>query len=86
MRVAKTMQVPQASARFRRYAAGRVEPRRRCRRPSCRPPRWRPGGIIGGVEHRAPVGVVACIAAYNFPVTNMAGKIAPALAMGNTVV
>jgi acyl-CoA reductase-like NAD-dependent aldehyde dehydrogenase len=45
-----------------------------------------PGGIIGGVEHRAPVGVVAAIAAYNFPVTNMAGKIAPALAMGNTVV
>ena len=36
-----------------------------------------PGGIIGGVEHRAPVGVVACLAAYNFPVTNMAGKIGP---------
>ena len=23
---------------------GRVEPRSRCRRPSCRPPRWRPAG------------------------------------------
>src|SRR5699024_8298815 len=43
-------------------------------------------GIIGGVQHRAPVGVVAAISAYNFPVTNMAGKVAPALAMGNTVV
>jgi acyl-CoA reductase-like NAD-dependent aldehyde dehydrogenase len=30
--------------------------------------------------------VVACITSYNFPVTNMAGKVAPALAMGNTVV
>jgi acyl-CoA reductase-like NAD-dependent aldehyde dehydrogenase len=30
--------------------------------------------------------VVACITSYNFPMTNMAGKIGPALAMGNTVV
>src|SRR6476659_9370612 len=45
-----------------------------------------PGGIIGAIEHRAPVGVVACITSYNFPMTNMAGKLAPALAMGNTVV
>jgi len=45
-----------------------------------------PGGIVGAVEHRAPVGVVACLGAYNFPITNLAGKIAPALAMGNAVV
>ena len=45
-----------------------------------------PGGIIGGMEHRAPVGVVGCFASYNFPVTNMSGKLAPALAMGNTIV
>jgi len=32
------------------------------------------------------VGVVACIASYNFPLVNMAGKVAPALAAGNTVV
>jgi acyl-CoA reductase-like NAD-dependent aldehyde dehydrogenase len=44
------------------------------------------GGLIGAVVNRAPVGVVACIASYNFPLTNMSGKIAPALAMGNTVV
>jgi acyl-CoA reductase-like NAD-dependent aldehyde dehydrogenase len=30
--------------------------------------------------------VVACITPYNFPIVNMAGKIGPALAMGNTVV
>ena len=35
---------------------------------------------------RQPVGVVACITSYNFPLVNMAGKVAPALAMGNTVV
>jgi acyl-CoA reductase-like NAD-dependent aldehyde dehydrogenase len=38
------------------------------------------------VANRAPVGVVTCITSYNFPMTNMAGKIGPALAMGNTVV
>jgi acyl-CoA reductase-like NAD-dependent aldehyde dehydrogenase len=45
-----------------------------------------PGGLIGAVVHRAPVGVVAAITSYNFPVTNMAGKLAPALAAGNAVV
>ena len=29
---------------------------------------------------------MAAIASYNFPLTNMAGKVAPALAMGNTVI
>ena len=45
-----------------------------------------PGGLISAVGHRAPVGVVSCITSYNFPMVNMAGKIGPALAMGNTVV
>ena len=85
MRVAKTMQVPQAAARFRRYAE--VESNLVPLPPAVMPTTpLAPGGIIGAVEHRAPVGVVAAIAAYNFPVTNMAGKIAPALAMGNTLV
>jgi len=44
------------------------------------------GGLIGALAARQPVGVVACITPYNFPLTNMAGKVAPALAMGNTVV
>lgn len=85
MRVAKTMQVPQVSARFRRYA--NVESNLVPLPPAVMPTTpLAPGGIIGGVQHRAPIGVVAALAAYNFPVTNMAGKVAPALAMGNTVV
>jgi acyl-CoA reductase-like NAD-dependent aldehyde dehydrogenase len=39
-----------------------------------------------GVVVRDPVGVVAVIAPYNAPVLVSSGKIAPALAMGNTVV
>ena len=35
---------------------------------------------------RQPVGVVACISPYNFPLVNMAGKVGPALATGNTIV
>jgi acyl-CoA reductase-like NAD-dependent aldehyde dehydrogenase len=42
--------------------------------------------VMGALAVRQPVGVVACITPYNFPLTNMAGKVAPALAMGNTVV
>ena len=85
MRAAKTMQVPPAAARFRRYA--QVESNIVPLPPAVMPTTpLAPGGIVGALEHRAPVGVVAAIAAYNFPVTNMAGKIAPALAMGNTVV
>ena len=45
-----------------------------------------PGGLMGAVARRAPVGVVTCITSYNFPMTNMAGKLGPALAMGNTVI
>ncbi len=45
-----------------------------------------PGGIIGAMVNRQPLGVVACITSYNFPMVNMAGKVAPALAAGNTVV
>ena len=44
------------------------------------------GGLMGAMVVRQPVGVVACITPYNFPIVNMAGKIGPALAMGNTVV
>ena len=88
LRVAKTMQVPQASARFRRYAQARSS---RTSIPlaaggHARPPRWRPAGSSAASPTGRPVGVVACITSYNFPITNMAGKIGPALAMGNTVV
>lgn len=45
-----------------------------------------PAGLVGAVVHHQPVGVVACITPYNFPLTNVAGKVAPALLMGNTIV
>ena len=45
-----------------------------------------PAGLVGAVSYRQPVGVVACITSYNFPLVNVAGKLAPALAMGNTCI
>lgn len=43
-------------------------------------------GAFGALEVRQPVGVVTCITSYNNPWANPVGKVAPALAMGNTVV
>lgn len=87
MRVTKTMQFPQAAARLRRYARGAFESTITPIEPSVMPTTaLAPGGLISAVANRAPVGVVTCITSYNFPMTNMAGKIGPALAMGNPVV
>ena len=84
-RVASTMQVPIVAQRFRRYA--QVEPNQIPLPPQqAYATALAPGGIVGAVAIRQPVGVVACITPYNFPIVNAAGKIAPALAMGNTVV
>ena len=87
MRVTKTMQIPQAEVRFRRYAKGALEPRE-VLVPAGESPATAlaPGGLISAVARREPVGVVTAITSFNFPLTNMAGKICPALAMGNTVV
>ncbi|MCC5952641.1 MAG: aldehyde dehydrogenase family protein [Acidimicrobiia bacterium] len=87
LRVTKQMQVPMAAVRFRRYARGVEAELTAPEAPVAMPATaLAPGGLIGGVARRAPVGVVAAITSYNFPLTNMAGKLAPALAMGNTVV
>lgn len=87
MRVTKAMQVPAVALRLRRYAKGAVEKLDIPIEPGVMPNTpLAPGGIIGGLAHRAPVGVVAAITSYNFPLVNMAGKIGPALAMGNTLV
>ena len=87
MRVASTMQVPTCVDRLRRYARGALEPTVTALPPGEMPTTaLAPGGLIGAVAVRQPVGVVACITPYNFPIVNMAGKIGPALAMGNTVV
>ena len=86
-RVASTMQVPIAIDRFRRYAKGALEPVDIPLPPQAtQATALAKGGLIGAVAVRQPVGTVACITSYNFPVVNMAGKIAPALAMGNAVV
>jgi acyl-CoA reductase-like NAD-dependent aldehyde dehydrogenase len=85
--VGKQMQVPQVFARFDRYARGALESNVIPLAPMEMPATpLAPGGIIGAMVRRIPVGAVACITPYNFPIVNMAGKLGPALAMGNTVV
>ncbi|GHF09469.1 aldehyde dehydrogenase family protein [Streptomyces morookaense] len=87
LRVTSAMQLPTAAERFRRYARGALEPDTvpLAPRPVAASP-LAPGGLLGAVAVRRPVGVIGCITSYNFPVVNLAGKVAPALAMGNTVV
>ncbi|MCZ4606620.1 aldehyde dehydrogenase family protein [Streptomyces sp. Lzd4kr] len=82
---ARGMQVGVGAARFRRYA--RVEPAEWAVAPQINEagPMGR-AGVMGALAIRQPVGVVTCITSYNNPWANPAGKIAPALAMGNTVV
>ncbi|MHA6760776.1 aldehyde dehydrogenase family protein [Streptacidiphilus sp. PAMC 29251] len=87
IRVASSMQVPVAAERFRRYARGALEATVSSLAPY--PVAATPlaaGGLTSAAAVRRPVGVVGCITSYNFPIVNLAGKLAPALAMGNTVV
>ncbi|MEV6957064.1 aldehyde dehydrogenase family protein [Streptomyces sp. NPDC051183] len=85
--IARGMQVGVGVTRFRRYAKGALEPVERGL-----PPQVTEAGpmgaasVLGALEVRQPVGVVTCITSYNNPWANPAGKVAPALAMGNTVV
>ncbi|PKV86309.1 acyl-CoA reductase-like NAD-dependent aldehyde dehydrogenase [Streptomyces sp. TLI_146] len=84
---ARGMQVAVGAARFRRYAKGALEPVESAVVPQINEagPMGR-AGVFGAVAVRQPVGVVTCITSYNNPWANPAGKVAPALAMGNTVV
>src|SRR5436309_7466847 len=81
------MQVPQAGVRFQTYSRmaheSNVIPLPPMEMPATA---LAPGGLMGAIARRQPVGAVACITPYNFPIVNMAGKLGPALAMGNTVV
>ncbi|MER6530054.1 aldehyde dehydrogenase family protein [Streptomyces sp. NPDC001508] len=82
---ARGMQVAVAAARFRRYA--RVEETEWAIAPQISEAGpMAPAGVLGALAVRQPVGVVACVTSYNNPWANPAGKVAPALAMGNTVV
>jgi phenylacetaldehyde dehydrogenase len=83
--VAETMQIPVCIERFAYYAKPVVvdEP------IPPYPVRFTalgPASLQNAMVYRQPVGVVAAITPYNFPLTSVAGKIAPALAMGCTVV
>ncbi|MBV8461849.1 MAG: aldehyde dehydrogenase family protein [Acidimicrobiales bacterium] len=85
--VGSRMQVPVCADRFDRYSRDIRHVQESMLPPivtSATP--LAPGGLISAFVYRQPVGVVAAVASYNFPLTNMAGKVAPALAMGNTVV
>src|SRR5207248_7535914 len=85
--VGKQMQVPQARVRFETYARLAHESNVIPLPPMEMPPTaLAPGGLMGAIARRQPVGAVAAITPYDFPVVNMAGKLGPALAMGNTVV
>ncbi|MGW1027440.1 aldehyde dehydrogenase family protein [Streptomyces sp. NPDC002577] len=84
---ARAMQVGVSVARFRRYAKGALEPVETPLPPQINEagPMGK-AGVMGALAIRQPVGVVTCITSYNNPWANPAGKVAPALAMGNTVV
>ncbi len=85
--VGSLMQIPVAISRFDRYAKGALHDLSVALPPQ--PIGTTPlaaGALMAGYARKVPVGVVACIAPYNFPTTSMVGKIAPALATGNTVV
>ncbi len=85
--VGSSLQVPMCANRFERYARGALTDLSLPLAPTVQPATpLAPGGLMGALALRQPVGVVTCITAYNFPLTNMAGKVAPALATGNTVV
>jgi phenylacetaldehyde dehydrogenase len=83
--VAETMQVPVCIERFRYYSKPVVVDEPIPPYPIRQTPLG-PAGLQNAMVYRQPVGVVAAITPYNFPLTSVAGKIAPALAMGCTVV
>jgi acyl-CoA reductase-like NAD-dependent aldehyde dehydrogenase len=85
--VGSRMQVPVAIERFQRYAAAAAKDLSIPLPPQpVRATPLAPGGLIGALARRQPVGTVAAISPYNFPLVNMVGKVAPALAVGCTVV
>jgi acyl-CoA reductase-like NAD-dependent aldehyde dehydrogenase len=83
----KALQINIAVQRFRRYAKGALEQTDIPLPPTVSESTpLSKGGLTGALVIRQPVGVVTCITSYNNPWANPSGKIAPALAMGNTVI
>lgn len=86
-RVANGLQLTQVVDRFHRYARGAMESTVLPLPPQLiETTDLAPGGVISAFAARRPVGVVLAITSYNFPLTNMAGKLGPALAAGNPVI
>lgn len=84
---AKGMHLGVALQRFRRYARGAYESNEIPLAPSVTATTpLAKGALLGSVAIRQPVGVVSAITSYNNPLANTMGKLAPALAMGNTMV
>jgi len=79
--VAEAQQVGAVALRLAKYAEQAALPA-----DEVFPARELQGRRHEGIATREPIGVVACITPFNFPMTNCAGKIGPALACGNTVV
>jgi acyl-CoA reductase-like NAD-dependent aldehyde dehydrogenase len=88
MAMTRTAQVPGAVVRIRRYVRGAMEPMETVFPPvpNFGGPAGPGSGLINAMAVRQPVGVVAAITSYNVPLTNVIGKLAPALVTGNTVV
>lgn len=76
--VAEEMQVDAAITRLRRWAGSSAD--------LLSPKGPDAAGGLSVELVRRPVGVVACISPYNFPLLAMVGKVAPALFSGNSVV
>jgi len=85
-RVAETQQVGAVAARLAANASIARAPLEEALAPRESVSPGGPTRLTSGVVVREPVGVVACITPANFPMTNCAGKIGPALACGNTCV
>ena len=76
--VGSSLQVPIAVSRFDRYSLDLRPVAQRALPPQVAVATpLAPGGLISALALRPPVGVVACITSYNFPLVNMAGKVAP---------
>ncbi len=84
-RVAEPQQVGAVALRLSANAALARSAFETAMPPRDLPPHLGPG-LVSGLVVREPVGVVACITPSNFPMTNCAGKLGPALACGNTCV
>jgi acyl-CoA reductase-like NAD-dependent aldehyde dehydrogenase len=89
MAMAQIAQVGGTIARIRRFARGALEPLDVAFMPAPNlggGPHTTTGGVFNAAAVRLPMGVVACIKAYNVPMNNVMGTLGPALATGNTVV